>query len=51
VLRRKPSARRFPSIFGDVLVLTGLAAKSLESRFFGRFDRTWADPSEMTTVT
>jgi GT2 family glycosyltransferase len=41
----QPSARMFPSIFSDFLVMTGLAHKFPHSRFFGRFDRTWADPS------
>src|SRR3984885_13112931 len=40
----QPSARMFPHVFSDALVLTGLAAKYPRSRFFGRFDRTWADP-------
>ena len=40
----QPSARMFPSIFNDALVLTGLAARFPKSRFFGHFDRTWADP-------
>lgn len=40
----QPSARMFPSIFSDFLVFTGLAAKYPKSRFFGSFDRTWADP-------
>jgi hypothetical protein len=34
----------FPSVWGDFLTLTGLAAKYPRSRFFGRADRTWADP-------
>jgi len=40
----QPSARSFHSITGDALVLTGLAARFPHSHFFGRFDRTWADP-------
>ncbi|HZD50095.1 MAG TPA: glycosyltransferase family 2 protein [Silvibacterium sp.] len=40
----QPSARRFPSMLSDFLVMTGLAAKFPRSRFFGSFDRTWADP-------
>ena len=40
----QPSARMFPSILSDFLVLTGLAHKFPRSRFFGSFDRTWADP-------
>ena len=46
----QPSARMFPSIFNDALVLTGLSARFPKSRFFGRFDRTWADPSEPAQV-
>jgi GT2 family glycosyltransferase len=40
----QPSARMFPHVFSDLLVLTGLAAKYPRSRLFGYFDRTWADP-------
>jgi GT2 family glycosyltransferase len=40
----QPSARMFPSIRSDFLVFTGLAARFPKSRFFGGFDRTWADP-------
>jgi GT2 family glycosyltransferase len=40
----QPSARMFPHVITDALVLTGLAAKFPKSRFFGHFDRTWADP-------
>ena len=46
----QPSARMFPSVFSDALVLTGLAAKFPKSRFFGHFDRTWADQSEPAQV-
>jgi GT2 family glycosyltransferase len=46
----QPSARTFPSIFSEALVLTGLPAKFPKSRFFGHFDRTWADPSEPAQV-
>jgi GT2 family glycosyltransferase len=46
----QPSARMFPSVFSDVIVLTGLAAKFPKSRFFGHFDRTWAEPSEPAQV-
>jgi len=42
--RPEPSARRFPSPLNDFLSLTGLAALYPHSRFFGRFDRTWANP-------
>ena len=40
----QPSARMFPHVITDALVLTGLAAKYPKSRLFGHFDRTWADP-------
>jgi len=40
----QPSARMFPHVVTDALVHTGLAARYPKSRFFGHFDRTWADP-------
>lgn len=40
----QPSARMFPGILTDFFVYTGLSAKYPQSRLFGRFDRTWADP-------
>jgi GT2 family glycosyltransferase len=46
----QPSARMFPSIFGELLVLTGLAAKFPKSRLFGHFDRTWADQLEAAQI-
>ena len=46
----QPSARMFPSIVSDFKVMTGLAAKFPKSRFFGSFDRTWADPMEPAEV-
>jgi hypothetical protein len=46
----QPSARMFPSILGDLIVLSGLAARFPQSRFFGRADRTWADPMEPASV-
>lgn len=48
--RHEPSARQFPSPLNDLLNLTGLAARYPRSRFFGRFDRTWADPLEPAEV-
>jgi GT2 family glycosyltransferase len=42
----QPSVRKFPSPLNEALSLTGLAAKYRKSRFFGRADRTWADPLE-----
>jgi len=46
----QPSARSFHSLLGDFLVLTGLAAKFPKSKFFGGFDRTWADVKEAASV-
>jgi len=46
----QPSARMFPSILSDLKVMTGLAAKFPKSRFFGSFDRTWADPMQAAEV-
>ena len=46
----QPSARMFHSLLGDLLVLTGLAAKFPKSKFFGGFDRTWADPNQAASV-
>jgi GT2 family glycosyltransferase len=49
----QPSARRFPTILDDLIVRSGLAARFPHSRFFGRFDRTWAsvmDPAEVDWV-
>lgn len=40
----QPSARLFPSVPNDILSFTGLSSRFRRSRFFGRFDRTWADP-------
>jgi len=40
----------FPGILSDFLVMTGLAHKFQKSRFFGRFDRTWADPMQPAEV-
>ena len=46
----QPSARMAPSVLSDFLTLTGLAAKYPHSRFFGRADRTWSDPSMAASV-
>jgi GT2 family glycosyltransferase len=46
----QPSARKFHSILDDALVMTGLASKFPQSKFFGRFDRTWADSMEPAEV-
>jgi len=47
---RQPSARLFPSLLNDFLTLSGLAWRFPQSRFFGRFDRTWADPQVAADV-
>lgn len=46
----QPSARQFPSVVNDLLALTGLSARFGRSRFFGKADRTWADPSSPAAV-
>ena len=46
----QPSARMFPSLLNDALSLTGLSARLEHSRFFGRADRTWANPLEPAQV-
>jgi hypothetical protein len=46
----QPSARQFPSIARDAMVLTGLSSRFARSRVFGAPDRSWADPGEPATV-
>ena len=46
----QPSARCFPSIWMDALVLTGLSNRFPHSRIFGAPDRTWADPNQPADV-
>jgi GT2 family glycosyltransferase len=46
----QPSGRMFPTIFSDLIVLSGLAARFPRSRFFGRTDRTWANDMEAAEV-
>jgi GT2 family glycosyltransferase len=46
----QPSSRRFHSILGDLIVLTGLAYRFPKSRLFGAFDRTWADQTQPAQV-
>ena len=46
----QPSARLFPSLLNDGLTLSGLANRYPDSRFFGRFDRSWADPTTAAAV-
>lgn len=46
----QPSARMFPSVVTDFFVLSGLSNRFPASRFFGHFDRTWADPMQPAAV-
>jgi hypothetical protein len=46
----QPSARMFPTVLSDLIVLSGLAARFSQSRFFGRADRTWANPMQAAEV-
>ncbi len=46
----QPSGRMFPSLVQEFIVLSGLAAKYPRSRWFGRLDRTWADPNQPATI-
>jgi GT2 family glycosyltransferase len=46
----QPSARMFPTVLGDLIVLSGLAARFPRSRFFGHADRTWTNQMEAATV-
>lgn len=46
----QPSARMFPSLAQEAIVLSGLAARFPKSRWFGRLDRTWADPASAAPV-
>jgi GT2 family glycosyltransferase len=46
----QPSARMFPSLLRQVLILSGLSNKYPASRFFGQSDRTWADPMKPAEV-
>ena len=46
----QPSARMFPRLAQEFIVLSGLAAKFPRSRWFGRMDRTWADPAQPAAV-
>jgi hypothetical protein len=40
----------FPTLFNDLIVLSGLAARFPQSRLFGRPDRTWANQEEAAEV-
>lgn len=46
----QPSARMFPSVLNDLLAMSGLAARFPKSKFFGRADRTWANPMQAAEV-
>jgi GT2 family glycosyltransferase len=46
----QPSARMFPSLMQEAIVLSGLAARFPKSRWFGRLDRTWANPASAAPV-
>lgn len=46
----QPSARMFPTLLQEAIVLSGLAARYPSSRWFGRLDRTWADPARAAPV-
>jgi hypothetical protein len=46
----QPSARMFPSLLNELLVMSGLSSRYSTSRLFGRVDRTFADPSESAPV-
>ena len=48
--RMQPSARLYPSLLNEILVISGLAARFPHSRFFGRFDRTWDDSNRPAPV-
>ena len=48
--RLQPSSRSFHTVIDDAIVATGLAARFPRSRFFGRFDRTWANDREPAEV-
>ena len=46
----QPSARLFPSIWRDALVMSGLSNRYPRSRVFGAPDRTWANHDEPAEV-
>ncbi len=46
----QPSSRCFHSVANDAVVLSGLAARFPKSKYFGRFDRTWANELEPAPV-
>ncbi len=46
----QPSARMFPSLINEILVLSGLSGRFPKSRWLGRVDRSWADPLQAADV-
>jgi hypothetical protein len=46
----QPSARSFPTLWRDALVMTGLSARFPSSHIFGAPDRTWASPGQPAQV-
>jgi len=46
----QPSARMFPNLLNHFLVISGLANKYPNSKFFGRMDRTWADDEQSASI-
>lgn len=46
----QPSARMFPSLTNELLVLSSLSWKFRHHRFFGRVERSWADPMQPAVV-
>jgi GT2 family glycosyltransferase len=46
----QPSGRMFPTLVQEAIVMSGLAARYPRSRWFGRLDRTWADPAHAAPV-
>jgi GT2 family glycosyltransferase len=46
----QPSARIFPAVWNDAVILLGLSARYPHSRIFGRFDRTWTDQNQPALV-
>ena len=46
----QPSARMFPTVLDNLIVLSGLATRFPQSRVLGRLDRTWANQGEAAEV-
>ena len=46
----QPSARLFPNLTRQFLMMSGLADRFPQSKFFGQADRTWADPMQAAEV-